>query len=251
MTTDPASHLQNIFGQRINPEPTKITENLFAARVDQAQALKEYKERIMNLVTEKFRLNKSTNADMEAARKKIGEELRSPCSEEMAAFEKFMSFFELEGYDMIIIDTAPTGHALRLLELPSMWKGFLDVGTLTKEASDETRNKYSNIIGTMKDPGKSTFVFVMYPEYTPIIEAWRASEELKRQVGIKAGLVAVNFLIPKEHAGNNFFKNRLNQQKRYLQEIQSRFKTPAMLVPMLENEPTGLEDLKDLAKKIF
>ena len=251
VTTDPASHLQTIFGQDISYEPTKITENLSAARVDQVQALKEYKERIMNHILEKLKSTPSAKLTLESTRKKIEEELKSPCSEEMAAFEKFMGYFELKGYDIIIIDTAPTGHTLRLLELPSMWKGFIDLGTLTKDTSDETRNKYANVIDTMKDTAKSTFMFVMYPEYTPLMEAWRASEELKRQVGIKAGLVAVNYILPEKHAKNDFFKGRLNQQKEYLAKIKEKFKVPLVLVPMLEDEPQGMDNLKKLGRKIF
>lgn len=103
----------------------------------------------------------------------------------MAAFEKFMSYFELNEYDVIVFDTAPTGHTLRLLELPSDWKGFIDLGSLAKKTSDETKNKYANVIETMRNKEKNTFVSVVYPEYTPIIEAWRASEDLKNRLGLK------------------------------------------------------------------
>ena len=82
--------------------------------------------------------------DQDAGTKKsVEEDLNSPCAEEMSAFEKFMGYFELPGYDVIVFDTAPTGHTLRLLELPTDWKGFMDLGTLTKSTSEETRNKYS------------------------------------------------------------------------------------------------------------
>jgi len=251
VTTDPASHLQNIFGIEINYEPTKVTENLYASRIDRNEALKEYKERIMKHVINGFEANKSIKVDIEATKKKIEEELKSPCSEEMATFEKFMSYFEFECYDVIIIDTAPTGHTLRLLELPTMWKGFIDLGTLTKDTSNETKKKYENIIATMKDTNKSTFVFVMYPEYTPIMEAYRASEELKRQVGIQPGLVAVNYIMPKEHAKNDFFISRLNQQTKYLKEIKKKFNVPLLSITMFENEPKGIENLRNLAKDIF
>ncbi|MEX0920011.1 MAG: arsenical pump-driving ATPase, partial [Candidatus Pacearchaeota archaeon] len=124
VTTDPASHLHDIFGQEVNHEPTKIKglDNLFAARIDQKKALEEYKKRILEAVKDKD----------EETKKSVEEDLNSPCAEEMAAFEKFMSYFEIEGYEVIIFDTAPTGHTLRLLELPSDWKGFVDLGTLTK-----------------------------------------------------------------------------------------------------------------------
>ncbi len=215
--------------------------NSLAARIDQKKALEEYKERIMEVVKDK---DKDT-------RRSVEEDLNSPCAEEMAAFEKFMNYFELKRYDIIIFDTAPTGHTLRLLELPTDWKGFIDIGDLTKKTSDETKNKYANVIETMKSKEKSTFVFVMYPEYTPIIEAWRASEELKKQVGIKTALVAVNYLLPQDYGKNRFFNNRRRQQEKYLIEIKQKFKTPMLVIPLLETEPKGLDKLRELGKSVF
>ncbi len=243
VTTDPASHLHDIFGDNVEHEPTKIEglDNLFAARIDQRKALEEYKKRILEVVKDKD----------EETKKSVEEDLNSPCSEEMAAFEKFMSYFELDGYDVIIFDTAPTGHTLRLLELPSDWKGFIDLGTLTKKTSDETKNRYANVIEAMRNKEKSTFVFVVYPEYTPIIEAWRASEDLKKQVGIETSSVAVNYLLPNNYGKNKFFNSRRKQQEKYLVEIENRFKTPLFMVPLLDNEPKGLEDLRKLGSKIF
>jgi len=243
VTTDPASHLNDIFGQKITHTPKEITgvSNLFAARIDQKKALKEYKKRILEAVQDQ---------DIET-KKSVEEDLNSPCAEEMSAFEKFMSYFEPNGYDVVIFDTAPTGHTLRLLELPTDWKGFIDLGSLAKKTSEDTKNKYNNIIETMRNSKKSTFVFVMYPEYTPIIEAWRASEDLKKQVGIKTALVAVNYILPKEYGNNTFFENRKKQQKKYLLEIIKRFKVPMIKVPLFRDEPVGLERLKLAGEKIF
>lgn len=243
ITTDPASHLHDIFGQRIEHEPTKISgvDNLYAARIDQKKALEEYKKRILEVVKDKD----------EEIKKSVGEDLNSPCAEEMAAFERFINYFELNGYDIIIFDTAPTGHTLRLLELPSDWKGFIELGDLTKKTSSETKNKYANVIETMKNKEKSTFVFVMYPEYTPIIEAWRASEELERQVGIETAMVAVNYLLPQDFGKNKFFNNRRKQQEKYLFEIKNKFKTSMLIIPLLEHEPKGLDKLRELGGMIF
>ncbi len=245
LTTDPASHLQDIFGQTVKHEPTRISgvDNLYAARIDQKKALEEYKKRILDIVKD----------NDEETKKSVEEDLNSPCAQEMAAFERFINYFELNGYDIIIFDTAPTGHTLRLLELPSDWKGFIDLGDLTKKSSDETetKNKYANVIETMKNKEKSTFVFVMYPEYTPIIEAWRASEELKRQVKIETALVAVNYLLPQDFGKNKFFSNRRKQQEKYLSEIKQRFKTPMLIVPLLEREPEGLDKLRELGRTVF
>ncbi len=243
VTTDPASHLQEIFEQEVGPVPAPVkgVKNLDVARIDQKVALDEYRKRILDSV-------KDQSKDIQ---KSVEEDLSSPCAEEMSAFEKFMSYFELEGYQVVIFDTAPTGHTIRLLELPSDWKGFIDLGTLAKNTSADTRNKYASVIETMRSKDKSSFVFVVYPEYTPIIEAWRASQELKKQVGIETAMVAVNFILPEGYGRNAFFESRRRQQQKYLQEIGPRFKVPLFLVPMLDHAPEGIENLRALAKEIF
>jgi arsenite-transporting ATPase len=243
VTTDPASHLQEIFEQEVGaaPTPVKGVKNLEVARIDQKVAIDEYRKRILDSVKDQSK----------EVQKSVEEDLNSPCAQEMSAFEKFMSYFELKDYQIVIFDTAPTGHTLRLLELPSDWKGFIDLGTLSKNTSDETRNKYASVIETMRSKDKSTFVFVVYPEYTPIIEAWRASEELKKQVGIETALVGVNYILPKEYGHNAFFESRRRQQMKYLQEIGPRFKVPLFLVPMLDHAPEGVKNLRALAKEIF
>jgi arsenite-transporting ATPase len=243
VTTDPASHLQEIFEQEVSYEPTPVkgVKNLDAVRIDQKEALDEYRKRILESVKDQS----------EDVKRSVEEDLHSPCAEEMSAFEKFMSYFELEEYQTIVFDTAPTGHTLRLLELPSDWKGFIDLGTLSKNTSEKTRNKYASVIDKMRTKDKSTFVFVVYPEYTPIIEAWRASQELKKQVGIETALVAVNYILPKEYGRNSFFESRRRQQEKYLGGIEPRFHTPMFLVPLLDHAPEGVENLRSLAETIY
>jgi arsenite-transporting ATPase len=243
VTTDPASHLHDIFGQEINHEPTKIrgVNNLYAARIDQRQALEEYKVRILEAVKDQS----------EETKRSVEEDLNSPCAEEMAAFEKFMSYFEGNGYDITVFDTAPTGHTLRLLELPTDWKGFIDLGTLTKQTSEATQNKYADVIEKMRNRDKSAFVFVMYPEYTPIVEAWRAAEDLKKQVGIETAMVAVNYILPRDAGKNAFFDKRRKQQEKYLVEIENRFHKPMIFAPLLDHEPKGIESLRGLGKDMY
>ncbi len=242
VTTDPASHLHDIFGQAINHEPTKINgmDNLYAARIDQRQALEEYKERILEAVKDQS----------EETKKSVEEDLNSPCAEEMAAFEKFMSYFDTDGYDITVFDTAPTGHTLRLLELPTDWKGFIDLGTLTKQTSEATQNKYADVIEKMRNRDTSAFVFVMYSEYTPMIEAWRASEDLKIQVGIETAMVAVNYILPPDVGNNAFFDKRRKQQEKYLAEIAERFDKPMIFVPLLDHEPKGIDTLRQLGQQM-
>ncbi|MEF8825779.1 MAG: arsenical pump-driving ATPase, partial [Halapricum sp.] len=245
VTTDPAAHLKDVFGTAVGHEPTPVTDGLDAARIDQEKALEEYKERTLAQVAQSYE-----GEDLEEAKAQVMEELESPCAEEMAALEKFVDYFEVEGYDTVIFDTAPTGHTLRLLELPSDWKGFMDLGSLTKEAS-ESGERYDRVIETMRDPARSSFVFVMYPEYTPMMEAYRAAEDLRDQVGIETSLVAVNYLLPEEYGNNAFFESRRRQQAEYLEKISDRFEVPMLLAPLQQEEPTGLDDLQSFGAEMF
>jgi arsenite-transporting ATPase len=154
-----------------------------------------------------------------------------------------VAYFDEDGYDIVVFDTAPTGHTLRLLELPSDWKGFMDLGSLTKGAAPAKGDQYDNVIETMQNPNKSSFAFVMYPEYTPMMEAHRAAEDLKDQVGIETAFVVANYLLPEEYGDNAFFANRRAQQQQYLGEIKDRFETPMMCAPLRGDEPIGLDGL--------
>jgi arsenite-transporting ATPase len=243
LTTDPASHLEAIFEQKVDHEPRAIkgVPTLYAARIDQKKALEEYRQRILKAVED---LGDEVKTSVE-------EDLNSPCAEEMAAFERFMAYLVPGPYQIIVFDTAPTGHTLRLLELPSDWHGYIDLGSLTKKTSDGTIQEYDTVIAAMRDPQKSTFAFVMYPEFTPIIEAWRASEDLKAQVGIHTNLVVVNMLIPPGCGNNAFFDSRRRQQAKYLPLIQEKFPVPLLGIPLFDHEPEGISDIRALGHTVF
>ena len=251
VTTDPAAHLEDIFGDPVGHDPTSVSQaNLDAARIDQEKALEEYRTQVLDHVTEMYEDKEDTEIDVEAAIANVEEELESPCAEEMAALEKFVSYFQQDGYDVVVFDTAPTGHTLRLLELPSDWKGFMDLGSLTKGAAPAKGDQYDEVIETMQDPERSSFAFVMYPEYTPMMEAYRAAEDLNDQVGIETAFVVANYLLPEEYGDNAFFANRRAQQEKYLGEIKDRFETPLMCAPLRRDEPIGLEELSAFGDEI-
>jgi arsenite-transporting ATPase len=251
VTTDPAAHLADIFEQPVGHEPTSVGQaNLDAARIDQERALEEYRTQVLDHVREMYAEKEDTQIDVEAAVANVEEELESPCAEEMAALEKFVSYFEEDGYDVVVFDTAPTGHTLRLLELPSDWKGFMDLGSLTKGAAPANGGKYDEVIETMQDPSRSSFAFVMYPEFTPMMEAYRAAMDLQDQVGIETSLVVANYLLPEDYGDNAFFQNRRAQQAEYLEEISERFDVPMMLAPLRQEEPVGLDDLREFGADV-
>ncbi len=126
----------------------------------------------------------------------------------------------------------------------------MDLGSLTKGAAPAKGDQYDEVIETMKDPERSTFAFVMYPEYTPMMEAYRAAADLEDQVGIETSLVVANYLLPEEYGDNAFFANRRAQQAQYLEEIRGRFDAPLMLAPLRQDEPIGLDELIAFGEEI-
>jgi arsenite-transporting ATPase len=141
-----------------------------------------------------------------------------------------------------------------MLELPLDWSKQLDVKVFasvdTAVADDVAKQRFADVIDMMHSPERSTFAFVMYPESTPIIEAYRASQELAT-LGIPTGLAVANFVIPEEQANTPFTQSRRDMQARYLAEIQDRFDTPVLTIPLLPQEVQGLEMLAELGEQMY
>ncbi len=248
LTTDPAAHLGDVLDSPVGDEiaPVAGQPNLWAVKIDPKAAAETYKARILEDARKRGRPEKAI-AVME-------EELNSPCTEEMAAFDKFIEYASQDEWQAVVFDTAPTGHTLRLLELPVDWSKQLDVKIFasvdTSAADDVAKQRFGKVIEMMRDSEQSTFVFVMYPEATPILEAWRAARELGT-VGIHPGLVVANMVIPPEQANTIFTHARRTMQEKYLVEITERFQLPLAQIPLLPYEIKGLEMLARLGDQIY
>ena len=184
----------------------------------------------------------------------IKEELESPCTEEMAAFDKFMGYVESDDYDFVVFDTAPTGHTLRLLELPFDYSDQVSLMVTTNQKSQDaksvTQKRFDRVIARMKDANQSIFSFVVYPESTPVIEAYRAMLDLK-EAGIETQFVVANQVLDPEYCTNEFFIKRRKMQEKYLAEIKERFQLPVTIMPLLESEIKGLNIINKAANLLF
>ncbi len=248
VTTDPAAHIGDVLGVAVDSEPGPVegVPGLWAARVDARAAAAACTERIIGDAVARGR-----SADAIAA---MREELDSPCTEEIAAFDRFIDLASRDTYDVTVIDTAPTGHTLRLLELPIDWSRQLDVKVFasvdTAAADDVARARFGRVIDMMRDPSQSTFAFVMYPEATPIVEAARAIDELA-SVGIPLGLVVANMVLPADACTTPYTQARRRMQQRYLAEIDRRFDAPILEAPLVDGEVAGLDRLADMGERLF
>ena len=126
VSTDPASNLQDVLDVELTNDPVAIpsVNNLFACNIDPEASAKTYREQVVGPYRGK--LPDAVLATME-------EQLSGACTVEIAAFDEFSHLLSdedvLNQYDHVLFDTAPTGHTLRLLQLPTAWTGFLEEST--------------------------------------------------------------------------------------------------------------------------
>ncbi len=248
LTTDPAAHVGDVLGVPVTDQPAPVpgVPNLWATKIDPKAAGEVYKTRILEDARRRGRPEESIRV--------MAEELDSPCTEEMAAFDKFIEYAAQDDWQVTVFDTAPTGHTLRLLQLPVDWSTQLDIKVYasvdTVAADDVAKARFGRVIAMMKDPAQSTFAYVMYPEATPIVEAYRAGEDLKT-IGIEPGLVVANQVLPAAACTTPFSRARRAMQQKYLAEIARRFPVPVIEIPLLPREVTGLDLLTALGERLY
>lgn len=247
LTTDPASHIGEVFEQPIGDkiQPISGVENLYGLKIDPKQAAEEYKEKIL---TEAAKNNYSE--EMMAG---LREELDSPCTEEMAAFDRFTDYADNEEFDAIIFDTAPTGHTLRLLELPLSWNKQIELKTAMNTVSEgdlKAQERFKRVISKMRDKEQTTFAFVVYPENTPIQEAYRAVEELKG-AEIFTQLIIANQVLPQAYCTTEYFKKRKDMQDKHLKVIHEKFDCEILQMPLFAEEIKGIDVIREAANALY
>lgn len=179
ISTDPASNLQDVFQQTIYGEPTHISDTLYALNINPEEAAAHYKEQMIQPYRGKLPPVLIQNME---------EQLSGACTVEIAAFNEFAQLLTdqtlLQDFDHIIFDTAPTGHTLRLLQLPSAWTHFLDENTTGTsclgplKGLNEHRDMYRLAVERLMDKNQTTLWLVTRPDGNPLKEAARASQEL-------------------------------------------------------------------------
>ncbi|WP_416828420.1 arsenical pump-driving ATPase [Ectobacillus polymachus] len=251
ISTDPASNLQDVFGIDLNSTPKSVPtiENLFVSNIDPEASAKTYREKVIGPYRDKF---------PEAVVATMEEQLSGACTVEIAAFDEFTGFLTnseiVDQYDHIIFDTAPTGHTLRLLQLPTAWNGFLEESTHGASCLgplsglSEKKALYSSAVSVLSDPAKTTLILVTRPEVSALFEANRASIELK-EIGIKNQMLIINGLLQNHNEDDKVSTAFYRRQKDALNQIPENLKrTNTYSLPYVPYSLTGIDNLRHLIK---
>ncbi len=250
LCTDPASNLADVLGVAAGADPTPVpgVARLSIANLDPEAAAAAFRERVVS----PYR-----GILPETAITGIEEQLFGACTVEIAAFNEFTAVLTAPpgtvAYDHVIFDTAPTGHTLRLLSLPSAWSGYVEahpegascLGPLA--GLDQRREQYADAVRTLSDPTLTTLVLVSRAEESALREAARASGELAA-LGVANQRLIVNGLLG-DHAGDAVALAFALRQAKALAGAPAQLSALAVAgVPLMAGDLTGVDALRRLAR---
>ena len=215
VSTDPASNVGQVFGESIGNHITAIpaVPNLSALEIDPQAAAQAYRDRIVGPVR---------GVLPESVVQGIEEQLSGACTTEIAAFDEFTALLidsDLTAdYEHIIFDTAPTGHTIRLLQLPGAWSGFLEEGK--GDASclgplaglEKQRTQYKAAVDALADPQRTRLVLVARAQRATLREVARTHEELAA-IGLSQQYLVINGVLPNSEAGHDELAAAIHQRE--------------------------------------
>lgn len=247
VSTDPASNLQDVFNRELSNKGIPIPEvpNLIVANLDPIQAAADYRESMIAPYRGML---------PEAVLKNMEEQLSGSCTVEIAAFNEFSHFItdeEMENqYDYIIFDTAPTGHTLRMLQLPSAWSNFISENThgascLGQLSGLENKKEvYARAVKTLADGQVTTLILVSRPEETPLKEAARASQELA-ELDVNNQILIINGVLGSfdDLISESLYGKQQEAIKEMPKELQS---LTVYSIPLRAYNITGIDNVRAL-----
>ncbi|MBP2649427.1 MAG: arsenite-activated ATPase ArsA [Firmicutes bacterium] len=249
ISTDPASNLQDVFGVELDNKGTSIPEvpHLTIVNLDPVEAAREYKETVIGPY--KGVLPDTVIANME-------EQLSGSCTVEIAAFNEFSHFLTDENikdkYDHVIFDTAPTGHTLRMLQLPSAWSNFISENTHGASCLgqlsglEDNKQMYKSAVGTLANSSLTTVMLVTRPEKTPLLEVERASKELKA-LGVNNQTMIINGVMEIDTPNDDIALSMYNKQQQALHDMPEYLRnTKTYYIPLRAYNVYGINNIRKM-----
>jgi arsenite/tail-anchored protein-transporting ATPase len=266
-TTDPAPSLADSFGQAIGSEPTPVAgvHNLFAMEIDAKKVLEEFKEEYGSEILEI--LQQGTYLADEETEELF--QLDIPGLDEVMSFKKITDFMESSDYQIYLVDTAPTGHTLRLLMLPELldnwikflatlrWKYHVMVRHFAREGRPEGADKFllemkktvKRVKELLQNARKTEFVVVTIAEKMAVSETEDLIRHLE-QMRIPSRHIIINNIFPREEC--DFARQRRTSQERYIQTMKEKFPTRNITeVVSQATEIQGIAGLQTLGAQLF
>ncbi|MFI6466183.1 arsenical pump-driving ATPase [Streptomyces sp. NPDC050538] len=250
VSTDPASNLADLLGTAVGPEPGAVpgVSGLAVMNLDPEEAAAGYRERVLRpyrgvVTAEELR--------------GIEEQMAGECTVEVAAFDRFTQLIahpETVGlYDHVLFDTAPTGHTLRLLNLPSAWSEYIETSDAAgasclgpRSGLTSQREQYHQAVDELGDPARTTMALVSRPESGALAEAARAAAELAAQ-GIRNQRLIVNGLFTRPLVGDAVAQALASRQRAALAALPQQLREiPAASVELAAADLTGASALRAL-----
>ncbi|MBP2643763.1 MAG: arsenite-activated ATPase ArsA [Firmicutes bacterium] len=254
ISTDPASNLQDVFGVDLDNKGTTLPEvpRLTVVNLDPVEAAREYREKVIEPY--KGVLPDAVLANME-------EQLSGSCTVEIAAFNEFSRYLTDENikdkFDHVIFDTAPTGHTLRMLQLPSAWSNFISENThgasCLGQLSGLEDNKlmYKSAVETLANGSLTTVMLVTRPEKTPLLEVKRASEELKA-LGVNNQTMIINGVMELDTSNDDIALSMYNKQQQALANMPECLRSMELYyVPLRAYNVYGIKNIRNLLTKSY
>lgn len=247
ISTDPASNLQDVFETELDNRGVALLEvpNLTVANLNPEESAAQYRESV--IAPYRGKLPESVVANME-------EQLSGSCTVEIASFNEFAHFLTDHAlnrqFDHIIFDTAPTGHTLRMLELPSAWDSFIKESTHGASCLGqlvglgEKKEMYAQAVKTLSDGEKTSLFLVSRPEKTPLVEVARASGELS-ELGINNQRLIINGVLETYNPLDDISRSFCEAQQEAIRSMPDELKKlDVSIIPLRSYNVTGIENIR-------
>ena len=219
-TTDPAGHLTDMLHGSM--------ENLHVSSIDPAEATRAYREHVL--------ATKGAALD-EQGRSMLEEDLRSPCTEEVAVFQAFSRVIGESRHKFVVVDTAPTGHTLLLLDA---------TGSYHREVARQLGDRqFTTPLMRLQDPDLTKVIIVTLAEITPVLEAAGLQDELER-AQIHPWAWVINNSLAAAHPTSALLRQRAIAELPQIEKVRSTHADRVAVVPLLATEPVGIPALEAL-----
>ncbi|HEY5151655.1 MAG TPA: arsenical pump-driving ATPase [Mycobacterium sp.] len=227
-TTDPAAHLTATL--QTSADGGRQPANLLVSRIDPAEATRTYRDRVL--------ATKGATLD-ETGRAGLAEDLRSPCTEEVAVFQAFSRIINQSTRRFVVVDTAPTGHTLLLLDA---------TGSYHREIARQLGDgiNFTTPLMRLQDPDNTKIILITLAEQTPVLEASSLQDELRR-AGIEPWAWVVNNSLAAARPSSPLLRHRAAAEREQLETVIGELASRVAVVPRLVDDPVGVAALAELA----